>query len=103
VTFDAGTMGAFVGSAVTAGLALWRALHADKAASRAQSTASRVETITEVTDKRLAGGAQTFAELQKTNLYQAAQIAENKARISLLENRVLALEHALLELRKDGT
>lgn len=111
VTFDAGAIGAFVGSAVTAGLALWRALHADKAATAAQTTASRVETITEVTDKRLEGGARTFAELQKTNLYQAAEIAENKARttalelrISSLDSRIFRLERALeraLE-RKDG-
>lgn len=87
-------IGALVTSLAVNGLALWRAMHADKVASRVEA---RTEASSDATDERLKGGAKAFAEIRSQNTAQAERIAENQALIQALELRVTTLERQLRE------
>ncbi len=81
-------VGTLVTVAVTGGLALWRAVHADK-------TASRVEAKTDATaggiKDQLKGGAKTFEALRVQNTEQGERITTLEVRSAQQAEQVIAL------------
>ena len=84
-----------IGAATTGGLALWRALHADRVATRVEA---KTEAAAGATAERLSGGNTAFQALREQNTAQAERIAENRANIAALEVRLTTLERRLHEL-----
>ena len=87
-------LGTLLGAGATAALALWRALHADKVASRVEAKA---DATAGGIDKRLEGGAHQFEALRQQNTAQGERIATLEtlaaslhARLEILEARLAA-------------
>ena len=92
-------VGSFIGTAAAAGFALWRAIHADKVASRVEA---KTDATAGATGKSLERGNTAFQQLRDQNLAQAEKISGNSALILALEVRVTSLEKQLRELISPG-
>ena len=95
----ANELATLLGAAVTGGLALWRAIHADKVATRVEAKA---DAAAGATKDSLSLGNTAFQALRDQNTTHAAAIAENKATIFALETRLTTLEHLVRELSSGG-